>query len=194
VPPDLAALVHESLAKDPSKRPASARAFLARVKDVRAGLRAPQLRAVRNVPGLDSVPAMAPTVPMAVYDVPGPSRAAVLPAAELRASDVPVEGVARPSRITPRRASAAAFGLVGGATLAAAGWLFVASLGSPPAETPRPAASAPPPAPPPVAATPTPTASASAIAPPKATPARTPSRRPPAPAPRARNRLFGTDP
>jgi tRNA A-37 threonylcarbamoyl transferase component Bud32 len=232
VPPGLAALVHDMLAKDPAKRPASAHAVLLRVRQVCADLRAPQLRAVRSVPGLDAAAALAPTIPIAACDVSvpeprtAPDRAAVLPAswpaptsgtapsvaapiarppdptvlvpvlAEPRATDVPVEGAARRSSITPRRVSAAAFVLVGGAAIAAAGWIWVTRAGDPEPGTAGPPAAASPsaplpaPAPAPVAAPPT--ASASATPPPKAAPAR----RQPRTTPRtpARNRLFGTEP
>jgi serine/threonine-protein kinase len=104
VPSDLAALVHEALEKDPAKRPPSARAVFVRLQRVCAALRAPQLRAVRNMPGLAVTPPFAPTIP------PAPPAPTLVPAAdEPRATDEPVEGAARRSSVIPRRVSAAAF-------------------------------------------------------------------------------------
>jgi serine/threonine protein kinase len=153
---ELAALVHQMLAKDPADRPGSMLEVQARLREERTRLRAPQLRAARNAAPVDRLPAFAPTVPMtAMPDLTaGP--------AELRSTDVPVESAARQSRVAPRRVPAAAIGAGLVVLAAAASWMFLGRApgsASQAAGAPRPAAPAPAPAP---SAAPSASASASA--------------------------------
>jgi serine/threonine-protein kinase len=67
-PADLVALTHAMMAKDPAHRPPGMRAILATLQRINAGLATDVLQVVRSLPRPGSVPAMAPTVPMAVYD------------------------------------------------------------------------------------------------------------------------------
>lgn len=96
---------------------------------------------------------------------PADSALGLMGGVERRSTEVPVESAARPSRVTPRRASAAAVAISVVALAAAAGWtLFGAAAGpaSPAQGGPRPA---PAPAPVPSAAAPTASASTSAATP-----------------------------